>query len=128
MKQETPIQLESTPTKRLYTVRRPTTTITVNQSVEGETIERRVERLMNNNEPIGDESPIIYTDRKDGVIPEYNIRSDRFDLSIDAMDKVTADKLAKRAEFHKPKEPNKNTNTNEPPAQTGASGGSEPAK
>lgn len=32
--------------------------------------------------------PIIYTEKKDGVLPEYDIRTDRFEVAIDAMDKI----------------------------------------
>lgn len=42
--------------------------------------------------------PTIYTEKKDGVQPEYDIRTDRFEVAIDAMDKInqsTADKIAK---------------------------------
>ena len=52
---------------------------------------------MNNNEPITDGAPIIFTERKDGVLPEYDIRTDRWDIAITAMDKVNTDKIAKRA-------------------------------
>ena len=51
---------------------------------------------MNNKEPITDGAPIIYTERKDGVLPEYDIRTDRWDIAIDAMDKVNMDRFAKR--------------------------------
>ena len=50
------------------------------ESREGETIEAKVRRIMNNNEPISDQAPLIYTERKDGINPDYDIRSDRFDL------------------------------------------------
>ena len=43
---------------------------------EGETIEQKVNSIVNNNEPITDGSPIIFTERKDGVLPEYDIRTD----------------------------------------------------
>ena len=46
----------------------------------GETIEQRVERIMSNREPIVDSSPRIYTDRKDGVRPELNIRTDKWEI------------------------------------------------
>ena len=42
--------------------------------------------------------PTIYTEKKDGVRPEYDIRTDRFEIAIDAMDKInqsTADQIAK---------------------------------
>lgn len=76
------------------------TGFTINESVEGETMETKVERILNNQEPIQDTGPTIYTAREDGVIPEYNIRTDRFDLALDAMDKVSKDKIAKRLAFH----------------------------
>lgn len=63
---------------------------------EGETIEAKVNRIVNNKEPITDGAPIIYTERKDGVLPEYDIRTDRWSIAIDAMDKVNMDRLAKR--------------------------------
>ena len=60
---------------------------------EGETIETKVNRIVNNGEPITDGAPIIYTERKDGVLPEYDIRTDRWDITIDAMDKVNMDRI-----------------------------------
>lgn len=42
--------------------------------------------------------PTIYTEKKDGVQPEYDIRTDRFEVAIDAMDKInqsTASQIAK---------------------------------
>lgn len=42
--------------------------------------------------------PIIYTEKKDGVQPEFDIRTDRFEVAIDAIDKInqsTANQIAK---------------------------------
>lgn len=72
------------------------TGITVNKSYEGETIEQKVNRITNNKEPISDGAPLIYTDRKDGTQPAYDIRTDRFEIAVDAMDKVTKSHIAKR--------------------------------
>ena len=36
--------------------------------VEGERLELKIDRMTQNNEPIGDSAPLIYTPRKDGVI------------------------------------------------------------
>lgn len=74
------------------------TTIEQNESVEGETIEQKIDRIVNNNEPITDSAPIIYTERSEGVLPGYNIRTDRFEVAIDAMDKIASTKIAKREE------------------------------
>ena len=42
--------------------------------------------------------PTIYTEKKDGVKPEFDIRTDRFEVAIDAMDKINqsaANQIAK---------------------------------
>lgn len=72
------------------------TTLKVNKSYEGETIEKKVNRIVNNKEPIKDGAPQIFTDRKEGVKPEYDIRTDRFELAVDAMSHVSKTHLAKR--------------------------------
>lgn len=59
------------------------------QSLEGEPIEQKIRRILDENEPITDGAPIIYTEKKDGVKPEYNIRADKWDIAIQAMDKVS---------------------------------------
>lgn len=68
---------------------------------EGETIETKVSRIINEKAPIEDGAPIIFTDRAEGVLPAYDIRTDRWDLAVDAMDKVNKAKIAKREEFAK---------------------------
>lgn len=72
--------------------------IQVNESFRGETIEQKVRKIVNNKEPITDGAPLVYTERKDGVQPQYNIRTDRFEIAIDAMDKVSATYKARREE------------------------------
>lgn len=42
--------------------------------------------------------PTIYTEKKDGVMPEYDIRTDRFEVAIEAIDKINesvANEIAK---------------------------------
>lgn len=70
-----------------------------NEVYEGETIETKVSRIINEKAPIEDGAPIIFTERVDGVLPSYNIRTDRWDIAIEAMDKVNKAKIAKREEF-----------------------------
>ena len=48
----------------------------------------KVRRITENGEPIEDGAPIIYTERKDGVNPAYNIRTDRWEIAQDAMEQV----------------------------------------
>lgn len=64
---------------------------------EGETIETKISRIITNKEPIKDGAPITYTERKDGVQPQYNIKTDRFEIALDAMDKVAKSRSAQRA-------------------------------
>lgn len=72
---------------------------------EGETIEQKIERVVNNKEPIEDGAPLIWTERKEGVKPEYNIRTDRWDIAIDGMDNVSKANIAKRMEYIRNQEP-----------------------
>lgn len=74
------------------------TQLSRNTSYEGETIEQKIQRIVNNKEPIKDGAPLIYTNRKDGVQPQYDIRTDRFEIAIGAMDKVAKTYQSKRQE------------------------------
>ncbi|AXH75107.1 MAG: hypothetical protein [Microviridae sp.] len=99
------------------------TSINRNTSYEGERIEEKINRIVNNNEPISDGAPLIFTERKEGVQPEYDIRTDRFEVAVEAMDKVTKSHKAKREakilEMNK-KDENKNGGA-EPTQGTGES-------
>lgn len=64
---------------------------------EGERIETKMARIMDNKEPLDDGAPVIYTERKDGVLPDYNIRTDRWDIAIEATEKIAKEKIAKRS-------------------------------
>lgn len=75
---------------------------------EGETIETKVRRIVENNEPITDGAPIIYTSREDGVLPAYNIRTDRWDVAQAAMDAVNQANLAKSKNYGKIEQQEKN--------------------
>lgn len=74
------------------------------ETVEGETIEMKIERILENKEPIKDGAPEIFTERKDGVISAYNIRADRWEIATDAMTLVNKSVIAKREERAKAKE------------------------
>lgn len=73
----------------------------------GESIETKVRRITENNEPITDGAPIIYTNRDDGVLPAYNIRTDRWDIAQQAMDAVNQANLAKSKNYGKTEQENK---------------------
>lgn len=72
--------------------------LNINTSVEGETIEMKIERIVNNKEPIKDGAPLIYIDRREGVRPSTNIRTDRFEVALDATDKIARSYKARREE------------------------------
>lgn len=75
---------------------------------KGESIENKVRRITENNEPITDGAPIIYTNRDDGVLPAYNIRTDRWDIAQAAMDAVNQANLAKSKAYGKTEQQEKN--------------------
>lgn len=70
-------------------------TMTNVELYEGETIETKVRRIVLNKEPITDGAPIIYTEKKDGVLPQYDIRTDRFEIALEAQDLIVANQSAK---------------------------------
>ena len=72
---------------------------------EGETIETKVKRIVENNEPITDGAPIIYTSREDGVLPAYNIRTDRWEVAQTAMEAVNQANLAKSKNYGQIEQP-----------------------
>ena len=75
---------------------------------EGESIENKVRRITETNEPITDGAPIIYTKREDGVLPAYNIRTDRWDVAQAAMNAVNQANLAKSKNYGKIDKEDKN--------------------
>lgn len=72
------------------------TQLTINESSVGESIEQKVERIVNNGEGVEEGAPSIYTERKLGVLEAYDIRADKWDIALDAMDKVHKQDVNKR--------------------------------
>ena len=68
---------------------------------EGESIETKCARILQDKEPITDTAPIIYTAKEDGVLPAYNIRTDRFDVAMDTYDKIKRTKAKKEKKTKK---------------------------
>lgn len=86
----------------MYKTKKPTKTgFNVNKSVEGESMEQKMERIINSGEPIKDGAPLIYTERKEGVNAAMNIRTDRWEIAVDASNKVTRSYQARREDFLK---------------------------
>lgn len=80
-------------------IKTPTkTTIKVNKSKEGEAIEAKVRRILNNKEPIKDGAPRVFTERKDGVRPEYDIRADKWEAAVEVTTQISNSHTNKREE------------------------------
>lgn len=73
------------------------TQIEVTPKDKGESIEEMLRRLTANKEPIPQNVPPIYTPKAEGLIPDYDIRADRFDVAIEARDKYARSKIAESA-------------------------------
>lgn len=67
-----------------------------NKAYVAQSIEIQVQRILNNNEPLKSGDAPIYQHRGEGVNPDYNIRTDRWEHAIEAADKLTASQRAKR--------------------------------
>lgn len=68
----------------------------INKSSVGESIEAKVKRFTTNKEPIKDNAPLAFSERKDGVKPDHNIRTDRWEHAVQAMDTVAKTNRAAR--------------------------------
>ena len=75
--------------------------ITVNKTVEGEMLESMIKRAVTEMTPIEENAPIIYTPRKEGVKAEYNIRTDRMDIALEAATAYNENYYGQRQEFYK---------------------------
>lgn len=68
---------------------------------ETESMTQKLRKITETNQPIKEEMPTIYTEKKDGVMPAYDIRSDRFEIAREALEKigsVEASDIAKSGE------------------------------
>ena len=78
-------------------INRPTYGIRKNDSYEAEPLEVKLRRATEEKKPIEAVAPMIYTEKSKGVIPEYDIRTDRFELAQKAMEKLNSVKFSEVA-------------------------------
>lgn len=72
--------------------------ISNNESYVAEPLEIQLDRMTIENTPISSSGvPMIYTERKDGVKPEHDIRTDRWEIAQRAMKHVSKTEIAKRS-------------------------------
>ena len=72
--------------------------LSIENTYEAESQIQRLRRIVENKEPIKDEAPTIYTPKNKGVMPEYDIRTDRFEIAREALEKASraeAERIAK---------------------------------
>lgn len=50
-------------------------------------LEKKIEKMLEDKQPIPQEEHLIYTEKKGGVIADYDIRTDRFEVAREAMEK-----------------------------------------
>lgn len=73
----------------------------------GESIEEKVKRATSTNQPIEAVAPMIYTERKEGVKKEYDIRADKWEIAQEAMTRVSESHREKRQQRIEQKEQSK---------------------
>lgn len=57
---------------------------------------KKLRQVKETKEPIDTSSPTVYTERKDGVKPGFDIRTDRWEIAQQSFDKMARDEVAKR--------------------------------
>ena len=91
--------------------KRTATSIERNESIEGETIEQQIQRMITNGEVLGEEKELIYTKPSEGVIYGTDIRGDRQEKAIEMTEKVAQD-VMRRRELKALREKEKRHNSN----------------
>ena len=80
----------------------------------GESIEEKVRKAIANKEPIEATAPMIYNSKDEGVNPAHDIRTDKWDIALDAIDKFQKSVIAKSGNF--PEEPDNNVTPSQEPS------------
>lgn len=78
----------------------------IKMTEKGETLIKKIQRVLDENEPLTDGAPMIYTPKQAGVRDDCNIRTDKWALAMNAMDRVNNYKLneyLKKGEAEAPK-------------------------
>lgn len=73
----------------LYKNIKPTTSIECNNAIEAISIEEKMRQVTQSGEPISGDVAMVYDEPKDGVKPEYDIRTDKWEIAQNAMDYVS---------------------------------------
>lgn len=60
----------------------------INKTYKAESLMMKIRKMLANKEPIEDEIETVYTNKKDGVLPAYDIRTDRWEVAMEAIGKM----------------------------------------
>lgn len=74
------------------------------KSFVGQSLEEKVNKVISSGAPVEAVSPMVYTERKDGVRPEMNIRTDKWAIAQDAMSTIAKGIRGKREQRMSAKE------------------------
>lgn len=77
----------------------------IEMTEKGETLIKKVRRILDENEPLKDGAPMIYTPKQAGVRDDCNIRTDKWSIAMNAMDKVNNYKLNEYLKKGEPETP-----------------------
>lgn len=75
------------------------TSIKTNEAYTGEPLYIQLRIATKTKNPIKMDAPIIYTDKKEGVKPQYDIRTDKWEIAQNAMNYVNATEIAKGQQY-----------------------------
>lgn len=90
-----------------------------NDTYEGECIEQMLQKRMAGEEiEIGTGKELVYTERKDGVLPITNIRTDRFEVAQGAMDLRERNRMTRRDAKDKAEKNNESAKIPDKPSQS----------
>lgn len=74
------------------------TSIKLNDSVQGDTLETKILKATTQKAPLDAKAKLLYTERKAGILASTNIRTDRFEIAVEAADKIAKSYAARREE------------------------------
>lgn len=69
-------------------------------STIGESIEEKIRKARTQGVKIDSVAPVIYTAKKEGVKPEYDVRTDRQEIALDAINKYQGSEQFKNMELN----------------------------
>ena len=89
--------------KRINKIRTNNFAGMIKMTDSGETLIKKCQRILDESEPLTDGAPMIYTPKQAWVRDDCNIRTDKWELAMNAMDRVNNYKLNEYLKREKPK-------------------------